>query len=154
MGTEIERKFLVVGDGWRPGPPGVLVRQGYLAQSPTCTVRVRVAGDEAYLTIKGETTGISRREYEYPIPAEEANEMLDVLCPKPLIEKVRHYRDFGGLRWEIDEFLGENAGLILAEVELESEDREITLPDWAGADVSDDPRYYNVNLARMPYTKW
>jgi adenylate cyclase len=154
MGMEIERKFLVAGDGWRPGPAGVRVRQGYLARAGNCTVRVRTQGDRAFLTVKGRTSGITRAEYEYGIPLADANEMLDSLTDGALIEKYRYLREFGGLTWEVDEFLGENRGLVMAEIELESADQQIWLPDWVGAEVSDDPRYYNANLAHKPYTTW
>jgi adenylate cyclase len=154
MGTEIERKYLVRGEGWRPGPAGVPLRQGFLAQTGLATVRVRVLGEDGFLTVKGLSVGISRPEYEYAIPLEDAKRMLEELCPKPLIEKVRYFREVEGLTWEIDEFRGENTGLILAEIELASEDQHLTLPDWIGLEVSGDPRYYNVNLARVPFTRW
>lgn len=154
MPTEIERKFLVKGTTWKKGASGELYRQGYLVADKERTVRVRVAGEEGFLTIKGPSKGLSRAEYEYPIPARDASEMLDTLCPKPLIEKYRYRLEHAGLLWEVDEFLGENRGLTLAEVELADEDQRISLPDWAGEDVSHDPRYYNANLARHPFSKW
>ena len=154
MGVEIERKFLVVGDGWRDGPSGVAYRQGYLSGSAETTVRVRMAGDRAVLTIKGPSRGRRRLEFEYPLPPDDAAVMLAELCSGPLIEKDRHTRLVDGVEWVIDEFHGDNAGLILAEVELTREDETITLPDWAGAEVSDDPRYYNAALTRHPFRSW
>ncbi len=159
MAVEIERKFLVIDDSWRTdseGRPiaGVPYRQGYLTTANETTVRVRLQGSEARLTIKGKTRGLSRAEYEYSIPADDANEMLSNLCQKPLIEKVRYRREECGLIWEIDEFAGDNSGLIVAEVELESEDQHVSLPQWVGQEVSADDRYYNVNLVKHPYTSW
>ncbi|MCY7321056.1 MAG: CYTH domain-containing protein [Phormidesmis sp. CAN_BIN36] len=154
MGIEIERKFLVTHDRWRELAPGVLYRQGYVPTQPGRTVRVRVAGDQAFITLKGATQGIARSEFEYPIPVEDANEILNVLCASPLIEKYRHKIDLNGLVWEVDEFLGENQGLIIAEVELENADQAIELPDWVDEDVSHDPRYYNSNLVNHPFSRW
>ena len=154
MPTEIERKFLVKGTSWKRGATGELFRQGYLVADKQRTVRVRVVGEEGFLTIKGPSRGIARAEYEYPIPAQEADEMLETLCLQPLVEKYRYRIEHAGLVWEVDEFLGENRGLTLAEVELADEDQRISLPDWAGEDVSHDPRYYNANLARHPFSKW
>jgi adenylate cyclase len=154
MGIEIERKFLVRGETWRNGEPGVLYRQGFLRSSVECVVRVRVQGEQAFLTIKGPTQGISRQEFEYPIPMGEAQEMLDKLCSQPLMEKFRYFRSYAGLTWEIDEFLGDNRGLVVAEVELQSADQAISKPDWVGQEVSGDPRYLNVNLAVKPYSQW
>ncbi len=154
MGTEIERKFLVSGDGWRGRAEGVFYRQGYLSAEPERTVRVRIAGDRAFLTIKGRGVGISRPEFEYEIPIEDARELLDELCHTPLIEKHRYTFEFGGLHWEIDEFHGLNEGLILAEVELESETQKIVKPPWIGKEVSRDPRYFNAALVSNPYSTW
>ncbi len=153
MPTEIERKFLVQGDGWRSLAFGSRYCQGYIVPGPR-TVRVRVVGDQGFLTIKGPSAGISRSEYEYPIPIEDALEMLHNLCEPPLIEKTRYRLEWDGVIWEIDEFEGENQGLILAEVELTDENQVITLPDWIGEEVSDDPRYYNANLAKNPFSQW
>jgi CYTH domain-containing protein len=151
MSSEIERKFLVRGDGWRPGPPGVLQRQGYLsAEDPT--VRVRIEGDRATLTVKGAQRGLARAEFEYGIPLADARELLD-LCGA-LVEKTRHLREFGGRRWEVDVFHGPNEGLIIAEVELSREDEEVALPPWVGAEVSHDPRYRVASLSRRPYREW
>jgi adenylate cyclase len=154
VGTEIERKYLVSGDGWRGAGTATTFRQGYLSTVKERTVRVRLAGGEGTLTIKGITVGATRAEYEYSIPADEAASMLDTLCEQPLIEKTRHVVDEGGLTWEIDEFTGANEGLIVAEVELDSEDQEITLPGWVGEEVTSDPRYFNANLIAHPYTEW
>lgn len=154
MATEIERKFLVKGDEWRILATGTVYRQGYLSTKKGCTVRVRLVGNQGYLTIKGLTQGFSRAEYEYPIPAEDAQEMLDNLCDRPLIEKTRYKIEYAGLIWEVDEFASENQGLILAEVELADENQIIELPDWIGKEVSDDPRYYNANLTQHPYSQW
>lgn len=154
MGKEIERKFLVTGDAWRNQAPGVLYRQGYLSRAKERTVRVRLAGDKGWLTIKGLTVGASRAEYEYEIPAPDAAAMLDDLAEKPLIEKIRYKIPYAGLIWEVDEFLGDNAGLIVAEVELADETQVFTKPDWVGNEVSDDARYFNSNLGRQPYKHW
>ena len=153
MGREIERKFLVDGTGWRTGP-GIEYRQGYLSSVKERTVRVRRAGEKAYLTVKGVNVGASRSEYEYEIPVSDANEMLEQLCPRPLVEKRRYRVEHAGLTWEIDEFSGENAGLVLAEVELTSEELEILRPPWVGKEVTDDPRYFNANLVEHPYQTW
>lgn len=155
MPVEIERKFLVQGDHWRDQVESHShIMQGYLAYGPALTVRVRVKGDQAFLTIKGETQGLSRKEYEYPIPVHEAKEMLAHLAVLPPIDKVRHDLRVGDHLWEVDVFAGENAGLVMAEVELTAEDESFVLPDWVGQEVSDDPRYLNVNLARHPFCRW
>jgi adenylate cyclase len=153
MGQEIERKFLVKGESWRAGA-GMVIRQGYLHNEIEGTVRIRTKGERAYLTIKGSTTGITRLEFEYEIPVEEANQILDELCLKPLIEKTRYEVHLGGFKWEIDEFLGENDGLVVAEIELEDESQEFPRPDWLGMEVSEDFRYQNANLVKNPYSKW
>lgn len=154
MGVEIERKFLLAGDGWRALGQPVLLRQGYLSADPERVVRVRIEGARATLTIKGKTSGATRAEWEYEIPLADAGELLDRLCQRPLIEKYRSRVAHAGKVWEIDEFLGENAGLLLAEIELSSEDEAFDKPDWIGAEVSDDARYFNANLIRHPYTRW
>lgn len=154
MATEIERKFLVVGDEWRGGSEGTVLRQGYLSTVKERTVRVRVAGEEAYLTIKGITVGATRREFEYPIPPADASYMLEELCERPIVEKTRFTVEHAGHRWEIDEFGGVNQGLIVAEVEMEREDEAITLPGWVGSEVTDDPRYFNANLISRPFSTW
>lgn len=147
MGREIERKFLTTSDAWRAGADGTPIRQGYLCDVPERTVRVRLAGGKAWLTVKGLTHGATRAEFEYPIPAAEAVEMLDGLCIS-VLEKTRWRVPFGGRSWEVDEFHGRHAGLVVAEIELESEDAKIDLPPWIGREVTDDPRYYNSNLAK------
>ena len=154
MQLEIERKFLVRGDGWRSQSIGVRYRQGYISTDPERSVRIRLVRDKAYLTIKGMTVGATRAEYEYEILADEASDMLDNLCVHPLIEKTRYRLQDHGLTWEVDEFEGDNAGLILAEVELEQEDQTVILPDWVGKEVTGDPRYYNARLVTEPYTRW
>jgi adenylate cyclase len=154
MGIEIERKFLVRNDRWQEGAEGTLYRQGYLSADPGCTVRVRAAGTAGFLTVKGKTSGWSRLEFEYPIPLVEAVEMLNQLCTGPLIEKTRYERYYKGHRWVVDVFSGENQGLVLAEIELTDPGQTIPLPEWIGQEVSDDPRYFNVNLVRQPYCAW
>ena len=154
MGIEIERKFLVASEGWRREPGGVTrFSQGYLSRDPARTVRVRIAGDEAFLTIKGATTGATRAEFEYAIPVAEAQQLL-ALSDGPAVEKLRHLRVVDGLTWEVDEFLGANAGLVVAEIELAREDQPFTRPDWLGAEVTGDARYVNANLAVKPYALW
>jgi len=153
MGIEIERKFLVCGDAWRALAAPLLLRQGYLSSQPERVVRVRIEGEAAMMTVKGRSVGASRGEWEYPIPLADAEELLR-LCEQPLVEKYRRRIAFGGLIWEVDEFLGANAGLVVAEVELSSEDQAFDKPDWVGAEVSDDARYFNSNLIRHPYTRW
>jgi CYTH domain-containing protein len=154
MGIEIERKFLLVGEAWKKLAQGVRYRQGYLSTSKESTVRVRTIENTGYLTVKGKSTGATRSEFEYEIPVEDANAMLDQLCAKPLIEKNRYKIDYQGFTWEVDEFFGENQGLVVAEIELESEDQPYTKPEWVGAEVTQDQRYFNSNLARNPYCHW
>ena len=154
MAQEIERKFLVVGDAWRGLAPGTLFRQGYLSTVKERTVRVRVAGGKGWLTVKGISVGATRREYEYAIPPDDANEMLDALCRRPLIEKTRYCIPMEGFVWEVDEFAGVNAGLVIAEIELAEEGQSFPLPSWVGREVTDDPRYFNANLIARPYGTW
>ncbi|KFC76162.1 CYTH domain-containing protein [Massilia sp. LC238] len=154
MGVEIERKFLPSGDGWRQLGEPVLLRQGYLCSDPERTVRVRIEGETGALTIKSKGSGVRRGEWEYPIPLPEAQELLDTLCERPLVEKYRRRIEHAGFTWEIDEFLGENAGLVVAEIELPSEDTVFDRPDWIGQEVSGDKRYYNSSLIRFPYSQW
>jgi CYTH domain-containing protein len=154
MGKEIERKFLVKGDRWKSFAKPVSYRQGYLSTTKERVVRVRTVGGKGALTIKGITTGISRSEYEYEIPTAEADEILTNLCEKPLIEKNRYTIPAGEVKWEVDEFFGDNQGLVLAEVELSRPDQPIALPEWIGEEVSGDPRFFNSNLIEHPYTKW
>ena len=152
MGLEIERKFLVTGDGWRT-ESGLLTRQGYLNRAPGRTVRVRVAGGRAWLTIKGLTTGAVRAEYEYEIPPEDARELL-ALCDGALIEKTRHVVPWRGFDWQVDEFHGANSGLVVAEIELPAADAPFERPAWVGAEVTGDHRYYNASLVSAPYSSW
>ncbi len=152
MAIEIERKFLVVGDAWRAAPP-VFYSQGYLNRDKVRTVRVRIAGEEAFLTIKGTSVGARRAEFEYPIPVWDARELL-ALCEQPLIEKNRRKILHEGFIWEVDEFLGENLGLVVAEIELPAEDAVFAKPDWVGEEVTEDARYFNSNLSRTPFTCW
>jgi adenylate cyclase len=152
MGVEIERKFLVQGDGWKTST-GVLYRQGYLNRDKNRTVRVRMAGDAAFLTVKGVSVGATRAEFEYPIPMADAEGLL-ALCDGPLVEKTRHLVRVGDTLWEVDEFAGDNAGLVVAEVELMAEDQPFARPDWLGAEVTHDARYFNSNLASHPFSCW
>ncbi|MBD2387051.1 CYTH domain-containing protein [Cylindrospermum sp. FACHB-282] len=154
MAKEIERKFLVKDDSWRNLAEGKVYCQGYIPTQKGATVRVRIVGNQAYLTIKGPSVKYSRSEFEYPIPIADAEEMLDTLCSRPLIEKIRYRVEYGGLIWEIDEFDGVNKGLIIAEVELSDEQQQIELPIWIGEEVSDDPKYFNSNLVKHPFSQW
>jgi CYTH domain-containing protein/phosphohistidine phosphatase SixA len=154
MAIEIERKFLVKAEGWRRRAAGKTYRQGYLSVDPERTVRVRIAGEEGFLTIKGKTEGMARSEFEYPIPLTDAAHLLDSLCMHPLIEKTRYSLEFEGRTWEIDEFGGDNLGLVLAEVELDSENEQVILPPWVGEEVTGDRRYYNASLIQNPFSKW
>lgn len=154
MGVEIERKFLLAGDEWRSLGEPVLLRQGYLSSQPDRVVRVRIEGERATMTIKGRSSGATRGEWEYEIPLADANELLDQLCEKPIIEKYRRRIPFADLTWEVDEFLGANKGLMFAEVELESEDQQFDKPSWIGEEVTDDARYYNSSLIRLPFSQW
>ena len=154
MGIERERKFLVTGDAWRAAGRPFPIRQGYLCNQRERSVRVRVCGEEAFLTIKGETEGDARPEFEYPIPPADATAILDTLCARPQIEKTRYLVEVDGRVWEVDEFAGDNEGLIVAEIEFAEEGERLTLPDWVGAEVTDDPRYLNVNLVRHPFRAW
>jgi CYTH domain-containing protein len=154
MAVEIERKYLTSSDEWRGLAEGLDYRQGYLSTTKERTVRVRTIGEQGFLTIKGVTIGATRAEYEYEIPVNDAHEMLDGLCLRPLVEKRRYRIPHQGVVWELDEFFGENLGLILAEVELESEDQAIETPSWIGEEVTDDPRYFNANLVQNPYSTW
>ncbi len=152
MSQEIERKFLVA-PSWKPTDEGTYFKQGYLSSVKERVVRVRIAGTKAKLTIKGVTKGVSRAEYEYDIPVADAQEMLE-LCEQPLIEKRRHLETVGGKQFEIDVFHGANQGLVIAELELASEDEAFEKPGWLGAEVSGDERYYNNNLIAKPFTTW
>jgi adenylate cyclase len=155
MGIEVERKFLVSDESWRDGvTSSTRIVQGYIAQTGSATVRVRVKGDRGFLTIKGSSVGVSRSEFEYEVPVADALAMLDELAQGPVIDKVRHLVPVGGHVWEVDVFAGENAPLVMAEVELADSQEAFDRPDWAGVEVSDDQRYFNVNLARSPYSTW
>jgi adenylate cyclase len=154
MGKEIERKFLVSSDSWAEGAAGTPIRQGYLSSQPERTVRVRLAGGKATLTIKGLSRGATRDEYEYEIPKSDADLMLDQLCERPILEKTRYRVPFRGLTWEVDVFGGDNEGLVVAEVELGSEDQAVELPPWVGREVTGEPRYSNSNLVRKPFKSW
>ena len=154
MGIEIERKFLLNGDDWRSLARASRYCQGYISSDRERTVRVRTCDNKGFLTIKGVNTGASRLEFEYEIPLADAELMLDTLCIGPLIEKNRFRIRIGQFTWEIDEFLGENAGLIIAEIELEREDQSFDKPPWIGREVTGDPRYYNSSLSLRPYSTW
>ncbi|QQG66844.1 CYTH domain-containing protein [Desulfobulbus oligotrophicus] len=154
MAQEIERKFLLKNAQWRGLAEGVVYRQGYLCASPERTVRVRIVGDQGYLTVKGATLGMVRSEYEYTIPLADAREMLDTLCPQPQIEKKRYTIPYHGCIWEVDEFSGLNQGLVVAEIELTSEDQPFDRPEWIGREVTGEMRYYNAALCITPYTTW
>ncbi len=152
MATEIERKFLVCGDDWRTDQ-GVRFQQGYLNRDKERTVRVRIAGAKAFLTVKGINTGATRAEFEYEIPLADAGQLLQI-CDGPLIEKTRHTIAYAGMTWEIDEFHGANEGLVVAEVELEKEDQYFERPGWLGPEVTADTRYFNSNLCCNAYRDW
>jgi adenylate cyclase len=152
LAVEIERKFRVTGDAWR-NDSGVLYRQGYLNRDKVRTVRIRIAGGAAFLTIKGKSTGATRAEFEYPVPMDDAQALL-ALCDGPLIEKTRYIVLHAGHRWEVDEFAGDNAGLVVAELELSAEDEAFERPAWLGEEVTHDARYFNSNLATQPFCTW
>lgn len=153
MGKEIERKFLVIGDDWRREGYSNYV-QGYLSIDKERTVRVRITNGGAFLTIKGITRHATREEYEYPIPVSDAESMLRQLCLRPLIKKRRYRIKHAGMIWEVDDFQGENAGLVIAEIELDDEQQEFDKPDWVGKEITTDKRYYNASLVSAPYGTW
>ena len=166
MGTEIERKYLVKHAAWRSQKEmlqkqvqasgkqfGQKYAQGYIPTANDTTIRLRTVGDLGYLTIKSKTVGYTRAEFEYQIPLDDAEEMLANLCQKPAIEKFRYTFESEGLTWEVDEFLGENAGLIIAEVELQQENQAIALPSWIDREVRD-KKYFNSSLVKHPYSQW
>ena len=158
MGKEIERKYLVKQAKWQAHKENISAigsrySQGYISTIDNTTVRLRTVGNQGYLTIKGKTIGFTRSEFEYPIPLQDAESMLQSLCAKPLIEKVRYKIDSGYLTWEVDEFFGENEGLIIAEVELTTEDQQIDLPSWIDKEVKDE-KYFNSSLVQFPYSQW
>ncbi|MDX1513599.1 MAG: CYTH domain-containing protein [Gammaproteobacteria bacterium] len=155
MATEIERKFLVKNESWRSDADGgTPIRQGYIVGGAAATVRVRLSGERAWLSIKSATVGVTRGEFNYEIPCADAACILETLCTGTTIEKVRFVVRYAGHDWEIDVFEGENDGLVLAEIELQSEGEAFERPAWAGKEVSDDPRYYNSALAECPYRRW
>jgi len=154
MGVEIERKFLTSSSAWRSLGQPVLLRQGYLSSDPARVVRVRIENDLAWLTIKSSSVGAIRGEWEYPIPAPDAAELLEQLCEQPIIEKYRRRIEFDGMVWEVDEFLGANAGLVVAEIELQTESQTFVQPDWIGLEVTGDARYYNSSLVKRPFSSW
>jgi CYTH domain-containing protein len=158
MAREIERKFLVRDRRFEAGADATRYRQGYLSTEPERNVRVRTKGERAYLTVKGKAddgpAGLVRLEYEYEVPPADADEILDRLCHKPLIEKDRYRVEHGGLTWEVDVFHGDNEGLVVAEVELDDPDQPFEKPPWVGEEVTGDPRYLNANLVRKPYREW
>jgi CYTH domain-containing protein len=153
MNKETERKFLVVSSAYREGAAGVEIAQGYLCTDPERTVRVRLSGDEGFLTIKGKGD-ITRAEFEYPIPAEDARHLLDHLCEGPILSKHRYRIQHEGRLWEVDEFHGANEGLVIAEIELPDEDTPFARPPWVGDEVTGDPRYFNSRLVSHPYSEW
>ena len=153
MDKEIERKYLLKNDDWKPlVEKSYIIQQGYLNSDPNRTVRIRILDDKGILTIKGKNEGISRLEFEYDIPYDDAKELIE-LCEKPFIKKTRHIVNQGSQIWEVDEFEGENKGLIIAEIELESENTKVNLPSWIGKEVSHDPRYYNSSLSKHPISQ-
>jgi adenylate cyclase len=155
MAVEIERKFLLRSEDWRAlASSRILMRQGYLTGGSRCSIRARITDEQAWLNIKAKRSGMTRLEFEYPIPRADADEILRDLCDGPLVEKYRHAIHSGQHVWEIDEFIGANAGLIVAEIELGSEQEHFDRPDWLGLEVTEDERYYNFNLATQPYREW
>jgi adenylate cyclase len=154
MGIEIERKYLVEGNSYKYEKNGFLYVQGYLFSDSEKVVRVRTVDTKGFITIKSKVIGFSRDEYEYEIPVKDAMEMLHKLCEKPLIEKHRYIYEYLGNKWEIDEFHGENEGLVIAEIELDSEKAEFLKPEWVGEEVTGIEKYYNSHLVKYPYRKW
>ena len=154
MGKEIERKFLVKNQDFKKFGRGTFIKQGFLSSAKERVVRIRITGHQAFLTIKGISKGAARTEFEYEIPLEDAEFMMSDLCEKPIIEKFRYRIKAANVVWEVDEFKGLNEGLIVAEIELKSEDQVFDHPEWVGIEVTDDPRYFNSNLIRNPYSTW
>ena len=154
MAIEIERKFLVKERPFAMAKRSLKINQGYILNEKSKVIRVREKGDDYFLTIKGNNIGISRLEYDFPISKDDAKELIIHFCKTTLIEKTRHYVEHKGHTWEVDEFHGTNDGLIVAEIELESEDEKFEIPNWIGEEVTQDERYYNMNLAVHPYTSW
>lgn len=151
---EIERKFLVVGEDWKENSEAVRICQGYLCIDEERTVRVRYTEDQSWITVKGREEGRGRPEFEYVIPGDEAQELLETLCLPPLLDKTRYTLNHEGKEWVVDEFRGENDGLVLAEIELEYVGEEVKLPPWIDREVTGDARYYNSRLSEHPYTSW
>ncbi len=155
MGIEIERKFLLKNDSWKQAvSSSVVIKQGYLAGSDKASVRIRIEGDKANINIKSMTLAITRQEYEYSIPLDDAEKLLQDLCEQPKIEKTRYIVKHQDHKWEIDVFTGDNKGLVVAEIELQSEDEKFFRPEWVGDEVSDQVKYYNVNLVKYPFSSW
>lgn len=154
MHIEIERKFLVIGTNWKKNATSLACKQGYIYASAEKTIRIRIMADAGYITIKGETQGIGRKEFEYPIPLEDAHKLLYDMCDKPLIEKTRYLVNYQGFTWEIDAFEGDNKGLIIAEIELTDENQQFPTPPWLGKEVTNDSRYYNASLQKKPFSLW
>ena len=154
MAIEIERKFLVKERPFAMAKKSLKINQGYILNEKSKVIRVREKGDDYFLTIKGNNIGISRLEYDFPISKDDAEELIIHFCKTTLIEKTRHYVEHKGHTWEVDEFHGTNDGLIVAEIELESEDEKFEIPNWIGKEVTQDERYYNMNLAVHPYISW
>lgn len=154
MAMEIEKKFLVKNEQYKSTADSALFRQGYLCTEASRTVRVRSYNGRGFLTIKGETQSCSREEYEYDIPVQDAERMLDTLCKQPIIDKVRYFHTYKGYKWVVDEFLGINAGLVVAEIELENEQQTFEKPEWIGNEITADSRYFNSNLVNNPYKDW
>ena len=154
MADEIEKKFLLKKEPHHLMVNGVRMAQGYMINQRDITTRVRMAGEKAFLTIKGRTVKAARKEYEYPVTVTDAQEMLDRFCEKPLIEKTRYYIEYSGFVWEVDVFSGENQGLVVAEIELSHADQAFDMPEWVGEEVTHDPRYYNANLVKHPFSQW
>jgi adenylate cyclase len=155
MPVEVERKFLVRNDSWkRPSLSGTPFRQGYPFAEKHRSVRIRIEGNAAFLTLKSPLSGISRREYQYEVPLKDAEEILEAFCDLPAVEKIRYRIEHGGHSWEIDEFQGDNEGLVIAEVNLQSEDEPFDLPGWAGTEVTKDEKYLNASLYLKPFRTW
>ncbi len=154
MAQEIERKFLVNMDKVDLPAQGLTICQGYIKTADKTTVRIRIMGDKAFLTLKGETKGISRSEFEYEIPVSDARQMLNELCTGPVVDKTRYLISYKSHLWELDIFAGDNQGLVVAEVELDSEDEQPELPGWVTEEVTGDKRYYNSNLLTHPFKNW
>jgi CYTH domain-containing protein len=154
MAMEVERKFLVINDKFKNDSEAILLRQGYLCIDSERTVRVRRYNEKGFITIKSKTESCSREEFEYSIPVQDANRMLDNLCIKPIIEKVRYFLTYKGNKWIVDEFLGVNKGLVVAEIELENEQQTFERPDWIGTEITADIRYFNSRLTEKPYQGW